>query len=204
MNDWKVIPTIVISTVLIFGAGVFSGGMLVDYVKQPHNRAVKRIATNSATNQVAVTNAPVRPNKPPEILNMEFLQRLNSELQLTKEQHEAVQKIIAEGQNTVRKAVQDARLEIREVLTPDQRKQFDELVKRPLHKPIVETNPASIFHERLNQMSSQLPERQRTNSISAQLMPAEAQMQMIERERARMTNLTIPMPPLPPPTTNLP
>jgi len=33
VNDWKVIPTIVLTTVLSFGAGVFSGGMLVDYVK---------------------------------------------------------------------------------------------------------------------------------------------------------------------------
>ena len=36
MNNWKVIPTIVFATVLIFGAGVFTGGILVNYVKQPH------------------------------------------------------------------------------------------------------------------------------------------------------------------------
>jgi hypothetical protein len=61
-------------------------------------------------------------------------------LQLTKEQHEAVQKIINEGQNAVRKAVQDARLEIRDALTPEQQKQFDELVKRPFKRPIFATN----------------------------------------------------------------
>ena len=38
------------------------------------------------------------------------------------------------------KVIQDARLEIREVLTPEQRKKFDELVKRPVHKPIFGTN----------------------------------------------------------------
>ena len=47
---------------------------------------------------------------------------------------------MAEGQNQVRKSIQDARLEIRELLTPDQRKQFDELVKRPFRKPIFGTN----------------------------------------------------------------
>jgi len=41
--------------------------------------------------------------------------------------------------------VQDARLEIREVLTPDQRKQFDELVKRPFHKPIFDTNAPAVL-----------------------------------------------------------
>ena len=40
----------------------------------------------------------------------------------------------------MRKVVQDARLEIREVLTPEQRKEFDELVKRPFRKPIFGTN----------------------------------------------------------------
>lgn len=196
MNDWKVIPTIVISTVLIFGAGVFSGGMLVDYVKQPHNRVIKRPTTNIQTNLVAATNSPVRLVKPPEFLTKEFLQRLNSDLQLTKEQHEAVQKIMEEGQNIVRKAVQDARLEIREVLTPDQRKQFDELVKRPFHKPIFETN--LTFQARL-----QLLEQQRTNPAAGPLSP-EAQIILIEAQRARMTNLPALMPPLPPPPTNLP
>ena len=83
-------------------------------------------------------------NPTPEILSKEFLQRLNGDLHLTKEQHEAIQKIIDEGQNSVRKAVQDARLEIREVLIPEQRMQFDELVKRPFHKPIFGTNAPAV------------------------------------------------------------
>ena len=144
MNNWKVIPTIVFATVLIFGAGVFTGGMLVDYVKQAHPRPmVKRSPAAAQTNSASAANPAGKPLKPPEILSKEFLQRLNGDLQLTPEQHEAVQKIINEGQNSVRKAVQDARLEIREVLTPDQRKSFDELVKRPFHKPIFATNAPS-------------------------------------------------------------
>ncbi len=144
MNSWKVIPTIVFATVLIFGAGVFTGGMLVDYVKQAHPRPmVRRNLVAAATNSVAVTNSVAsasKPVKPPEILTKEFLQRLDGDLHLKKEQHEAIQQIFSEGQNAIRKVLQDARLEIREVLTPEQRTQFDELVKRPFRKPIFATN----------------------------------------------------------------
>ena len=153
MNDWKFIPTIMLATVLIFGAGVFTGGMLVDYVKQPHGRVIKKkFATAVTTNVTAVvaansiSNTPaVKPAKVPEFLSKEFLQRLDADLQLSKDQHEAIKKIIDDGQNAVRKAVQDARLEIREALTTDQRKAFDELVKRPFRRPLFETNLNSLL-----------------------------------------------------------
>ena len=137
MNNWKVIPTIVLATVLIFGAGVFSGGLLVNYVKTARPKKITRVEL-PATNAVVVaasTNAPtISPAKPatrlPEILNKEFLQRLDAELRLNPEQHEAVQKIISEGQSSTRKMMNAARLEIREVLTAEQQKQFDGLVKK--------------------------------------------------------------------------
>jgi hypothetical protein len=151
VNNWKVIPTIVLTTVLIFGAGVFTGGILVDYVKQNHQRAGIRRQNAAATPPVVVppANPPpaqAKPVRPPEILTKEFLQRLDTDLHLNKDEHEAAQKIISEGQNQMRKVLQDARLEIREVLTPQQRDQFDELMKRPFHKPIFATNapPGSV------------------------------------------------------------
>jgi len=146
VNNWRLIPTIVLATVLIFGAGVFSGGMLVDYVKQPRPRMVaKRPAPPSPPAENAATNA-AKAIRPPEILSKDFLQRLDGELHLTKDQHDAVQKIINEGQNAMRKVVQDARLEIREVLTAEQRNDFDELVKRPFRRPIFPTNaPAALM-----------------------------------------------------------
>lgn len=200
MNTWKVIPPIVLATVLIFGAGVFTGGMLVDVVKQPPPRAAKRAAAAVQTNSILATNpviAPgVKPPKPPEILSKEFLQRLDGDLRLTKDQHEAVQRIIGDGQNQMRKVVQDARLEIREVLTPEQRKAFDELVKRPFRKPIFDTN--TTFQATLNQ----LMEGQGTNQAAEPLSP-EAQVLLIEAQRARMTGSAAPMPP-PPPLTNAP
>ena len=145
MNNWKVIPTIVLATVLIFGAGVFSGGLLVNYVKtaRPKKITITKVEL-PATNAVVVaasTNAPtLSPAKPatrlPEILNKEFLQRLDAELRLNPEQHEAVQKIISEGQSSTRKIMNTARLEIREVLTAEQQKQFDGLVRKQPKKSV--------------------------------------------------------------------
>jgi Spy/CpxP family protein refolding chaperone len=153
VNDWKVIPAIALSTVLIFGAGVFTGGLLVNYVDKNHpHPAAPRNKPNpqgearvAVTNQVASaggTNDVARP-RPPEILNKRFLQQLDTDLKLAPAQRDAISKIIDEGQNQMRKAMQDARLEIREVLTPDQQAKFDDLVKRPFHKPIFNTNAPS-------------------------------------------------------------
>ncbi len=149
MNNWKVIPTIVLATVLIFGAGVFTGGFLVNYVKQSHPKPAKRqVASIAPTNSVpptAATNPPTAKSpKPPEILSKDFLQRLDAELRLTVEQREAIQKIINEGQDQMRKAMQDARLEIREILAPDQLKQFDELMKRSFKRSIFGTNSPAV------------------------------------------------------------
>lgn len=147
MNNWKVIPTIVIATVLIFGAGVFTGGFLVNSVKPSHTKKNKEPAL---VNNIAVTPPTTPTNtsgqpagkfqRPPEILSKEFLQRLDSELKLSPDQHDAVQKIISEGQGQMKKAMNAARLEIREVLTPEQQKQFDTQLKRPPRKPGSGTN----------------------------------------------------------------
>ncbi len=161
MNNWKVI----LATVVIFGAGVVTGGLLVNYVKPPHPKAARHLAEArlSATNPPPRAADAARPPHLPEILSRPFLQRLDEDLHLAPDEHEAIQKIISEGQNQMRKVIQDARLEIREVLTPEQRKQFDELVKRPFHKPIFDTNaPAgaeSDFKTRLEKIIA----AQRTN-----------------------------------------
>jgi len=142
VNDWKVIPTIVLATVLIFGAGVVTGGILVDYVKQARPRMAAKHPTPAPppANPFPTNNSPLAPLRSPQILSKDLLPELDGELKLTKEQHEAIQKIIGDNQNLMRKVVQDARLEIREALTPAQRQQFDELIKRPLHKPTLGTN----------------------------------------------------------------
>lgn len=131
MNNWKVI----FAALIIFGAGVMTGGLLVNYVQHPYKKAAhpKPPANTEA-------HPPASPAEPPRLLSKQFMQQLDASLQLQAEQREAIQKIIAEGQNQVRKAIQDARLEIREILTAAQREEFDNLVKRPFHKPLFETN----------------------------------------------------------------
>lgn len=140
MNIWKVI----FATVVIFGAGVITGGMLVNYVHNSHPPALSSPeARPPATNPVV--RLPEAPKlKAVEFLSHQFLQRLDEELHLSPNQHEAIQKIVGEGQIQVHKVIQDARLEIREVLTPEQRKSFDELVKHPVRKPVLNPNAPAI------------------------------------------------------------
>jgi hypothetical protein len=139
MNSWKII----LATIVIFGAGVMTGGLLVNHIDHSHPKNPRHPETTaSATNSASPTNPTNSPGQPgarsqrlPEILNKQFLQRLNEELHLTAEQHEAIQKIITDSQNQMRKTILDARLEIREQLTPEQQKLFEELIKQRPPKP---------------------------------------------------------------------
>ena len=164
MNNWKVI----FATVVIFGAGVITGGLLVNYVHHPHSNRMSRklvggahaLSTNQVANQAINQTAHTPDNAKlhlPEILSKQFLQRLDGDLHLTPEQHNAVQKIIGDGQNLMRKVVQDARLEIREALTPKQCKIFDELMKRPFRKPLFGTNTAAILMTATNTAATNAP-----------------------------------------------
>jgi Spy/CpxP family protein refolding chaperone len=153
VNSWKVIFAIVFTTVVIFGAGVFTGGVLVNHSnhwRQSQKPPRRPEATSPSPASLSSTNGQApqasRPPRLPEILNKQFLQRLDEELHLTQDQREAIQKIITEGQNQMRKTMMDARLEIREQLTPEQRSQFDELVKRPIRRMPNSTNapPVSV------------------------------------------------------------
>lgn len=149
MNFWKVI----LATVVIFGAGVFTGGLLVNNVQRQHggkSRRPETVATNSISMSNLVSSASQATNQPagkqrlPEILSKQFLQRLDEELHLAQEQREGIQKIITDGQNLMRKTMMDARLEIREQLTPEQRAQFDELLKRPARHNSNSTNAPPV------------------------------------------------------------
>jgi hypothetical protein len=145
VNSWKVI----LATVVIFGAGVFTGGLLVNYVNHSH-RNNHRPQTNveahppveahdpqSHTNNLASLPHP----RPPEILGDKFIQQLDDALQLTPDEHASIQKIIADGQERnhaiwtnnsaqMREVIQDVRHRVREQLTSEQQKQFEDLMKR--------------------------------------------------------------------------
>ena len=145
MNYWKVI----LATVVIFGAGVVTGGLLVNYVNHSHGPAAHHAAviavphppaTNASTN-AAPRLADLPKPRPPEIFNDGFIKQLDSMLQLEPDQLETIKKIIADGQEQnhtiwtnsaaqMRKVMQDARRQIREQLTPAQQKQFEDLLKQ--------------------------------------------------------------------------
>ncbi len=160
MNYWKVI----LATVVIFAAGVMTGGLLVNCVQHTRPKNSKRPETAFfATNSIPKTNSPNLSRaaefpklRLPEMWGKEFVGRLNDTLQLAPEQRDKIEKIIADGQEQdrviwtnnaaqMRKVLQDARQQIREQLTPDQRKQFEDLMKHPPRRPSGATNAPANF-----------------------------------------------------------
>ena len=162
MNYWKVI----LATVVIFGAGVFTGGLLVNAIQHSHpknnnHRQPTTGETHSSAEarepQARTNNLPIlsRPPRPPEILSDNFVQQLDDKLQLTPDQRAAIQKIIADGQERnhsiwtnssaqMRAVIQDVRHRVREELTVDQQKLFEELLKRVPRRQNSTNAPASF------------------------------------------------------------
>jgi hypothetical protein len=143
VNSWKVI----LATIIIFGAGVFTGGLLVEHVQRPF--PVHPQNPSKPPEGPDMLPQPLRP----EILNKQFVEQLDDKLDLTLQQSNQIQKIIAQGQQNSRdlwKAVapsfqgiwRETRQEIRDTLTPDQRKKFEMLMKqRPMHHPLQTNAP---------------------------------------------------------------
>ncbi|MDB6018079.1 MAG: hypothetical protein JWR19_2568 [Pedosphaera sp.] len=128
MNAWKVILT----TLVIFGAGVFTGGFLVS--NAIHVKAKANPSTKIQTSTPWYAHA------------KELLHRMEHDLNLSKEQHEHIEKIITDSQDRTRslwkpiipqmnQEIQKVNDDIRDQLTPEQRVKFDELLKaRPAKK----------------------------------------------------------------------
>jgi hypothetical protein len=124
VNTWKVI----LATMVIFGTGVVTGGLLVRHAE---GMRVPRPARNPMVN---------RPAQPVSAggMRLDFLRRAGRELELTPEQHERVDKILKESQERtkkvmapyVREELQRTKEEFREALTPEQRPRFDQLLKQ--------------------------------------------------------------------------
>lgn len=151
MNSWNVI----LATIVIFGAGVITGGLLVDHVKhQPPVRHVMEPGPKPpiANNEASETNEMPGPLRA-QILNKQFVQQLNDELQLSDGQRKQIQKIISQGQQNTHdlwKLVgpqfqliwRDTRVQMRQVLTPEQKKKFETLMKEQHHQQ--STNPPPV------------------------------------------------------------
>lgn len=155
MNVWK----IVCATLVIFIAGIVTGVVLMRLGERtnknwPRPRELaNRIATNNAgaANPMPPTNGN-RPNDPGGNPNggpmsREFVVLLERQLHLTAPQREQVTKLISEGQERirvlrqtvdpeVRKEMQQTHEKIQALLTPEQREQFQRLIKqRPARRP---------------------------------------------------------------------
>jgi Spy/CpxP family protein refolding chaperone len=138
VNSWKII----LATVVIFGSGVLTGGLLVNYVEraQPEVRHPAE-AHHANANPNPKSGSDELPLPRPQLLNQQFVGQLDATLHLTPEQRAKIQKIIADGQERnrdlwklvspqFRSVMQDVRQGIRSTLTPAQKKQFEELMKQ--------------------------------------------------------------------------
>ena len=155
MNSWKII----LAALVIFGTGVITGGLLVDHVNDRHPANLEPPPVATSVHPPADNPAPPRPPEIPlprlaEKLSKEFVHRLDGSLRLTPKQRETIAKIVADGQERnheiwtnvapeMRKVIQDVNQQIRNELTPEQVKQFEELMKPPRpagHHPPAATN----------------------------------------------------------------
>lgn len=116
VNTWKII----LATIVIFGAGVVTGGLLVSHVTRAKAKPV----------QLSL-----------EQRRIEFLLNVTRELKLSPEQRERIERLIRESQERtrqlwervgpqMRRELAEVKEKIREELTPPQRKRFEELMKR--------------------------------------------------------------------------
>ena len=131
MSPWKVI----LATIVIFAAGVITGGVLVNRVQRPERPGPLPPFARPQPDMVPT----------PWFARREFLDRMDRQLNLSREQYDRIAKILQDSQQRTHKIVgrvspeiQDelrhVRREIRTELTPEQAKKFDELqqlMRRP-------------------------------------------------------------------------
>jgi Spy/CpxP family protein refolding chaperone len=125
VNSWKVI----LATMVIFGTGVVTGGLLVRFTGLP-------------LPQPPSSSQP-KPAPPASVggMRIEFLRRAGRELNLTDEQRERINKIFRDSQERSKKIMEPiapqmreelrrTRMEFVDVLTPEQRARFAQLAKQ--------------------------------------------------------------------------
>jgi Spy/CpxP family protein refolding chaperone len=151
VNAWKII----LATLVIFVAGIITGASLVKFAQNRGGRMNPR--PQPEMNQL---NNPVRPENPnrrndpefgnqpsqqpgqqPGLLNRQFVLGLDRQLKLTREQREKVEKLMVEGQERIRqmrsklepemrKEMHSVNEQIKTLLTPEQREQFERIMKQ--------------------------------------------------------------------------
>jgi Spy/CpxP family protein refolding chaperone len=138
LNTWKVI----LATIVIFVAGLVTGALLVWHSERLFSTPAQHPSTPPHPG----------PTVSPGGLRLDFLRRIQRDLNLTADQHKQIDKLLQESQERSRKIMEpvapDIRLELdhtreefRKVLTPEQEKKFDELLKHPTHRPDQQRRP---------------------------------------------------------------
>jgi len=158
VNSWKII----LATIVIFGVGVITGGLLVNHVNQTN--AADSSKTTLAANVPAVN---VVSNQPPrrealvgmEQRRLEFMGKVSHELNLSPQQKTNIDTIIHDQQEQIKKIwepvwesispklreqMTNAHEQIVAELTPEQRQKFEELMKRPPPKKDTNQPPKKV------------------------------------------------------------
>jgi hypothetical protein len=131
VSPWKVI----LATMVIFGCGVLTGALVITTVN--HNHAPPADPGRRAGGKSDFS--------PLQIQRVEFLRRMDKQLNLTADQRERIGKIMRSSQDRtkplwdviapqMRKELKRTEDEIRHELTADQEKKFAELLKPHSHR----------------------------------------------------------------------
>lgn len=141
MSPWKVI----LATVVIFAAGVITGGVLVNRVQRPERPGPLPPLVRPQQEMMPT----------PWFARREFLDRMDHELNLSREQYDRIAAIIQQSQERTRGIMRrvgpeiqgelrQVRRDIRAELTPEQGKKFEELQQqlRGPRRPANETTDA--------------------------------------------------------------
>jgi len=137
--------SVVIAVMLIFGAGVVTGGLLV------RTRVVQQLPVGQPQMMSSTTTATPTPAAVAGPGRQVFVQRVRSELDLTPEQsaqvdqimrdsHKRMQKLYEPLAPQAREETRRVRQEIQAILTPQQKKTFNEKFKRRSPASRADTN----------------------------------------------------------------
>jgi Spy/CpxP family protein refolding chaperone len=133
VNTWKAI----FAALVIFGAGFVTGNVL--------NRMTE---SGKATGGPAAARPGARSSQQPlsleQLRKVELMGRVQKDLDLTPEQHARIEKIISDSQERIRDLwdevapdihdeYEDVKQKVCGALTPDQRKRFEDLMKKESH-----------------------------------------------------------------------
>ena len=159
MKIWKVI----LATLVIFGMGVITGGLLVGISDGVRERRQHWLESHKFKFQQAQIAAVGKTNREPSRLTMpsgvpnrrqfpkDFLDRLNRELKLTPDQHQQIDQVLDNGQKRtkelwdriateVHEEMKNSQEKILKLLTPEQKSRFEELMK-PRQNKIANQSP---------------------------------------------------------------